>query len=279
MIVTTGGRSARSSSASSWTGSSGSSSAALTISTFWSSAAARAVTASSERVWVSVAISPSSISFLITSALPRLRLSATSRTVAPEAILVGVRLGRLAQRPDRRLLEQRPAAAPAAAPGRPVRRRLRHVLAARRLGVDHDPAALAPARAGRRSAVARLAANRAPGAGLSAAGFPSALLGRRPRGLRLRASSRPSASAFVGLLSAVARRRRPGPSGHPPPRRSKRPPSPRCRPPSAPRAPPCWSGPPAWRSRGRASSRFLGILGSPRIPRPAGSRIPRRPTV
>ena len=42
---------------------------------------------SSERVWVSVAISPSSISFLITSALPRPRLSATSRTVAPEAIL------------------------------------------------------------------------------------------------------------------------------------------------------------------------------------------------
>jgi hypothetical protein len=54
-------------------------------------------------------------------------------------------LGRLAQRPDRRLLEQRTAAAATAAAGRSMRRRLRHVLAAGRLGVDHHPAALAPA--------------------------------------------------------------------------------------------------------------------------------------
>ena len=122
-----------------------SSSAALTSSTFWSSAAARAITASSERVWVSVAISPSSISFLITSALRRpsaLRHLAHRRAGSD---LRRVRLGRLAQRPDRRLLEQRPAAAATAAAGRTLRRRLRHVLAAGRLGVDHDPAALAPA--------------------------------------------------------------------------------------------------------------------------------------
>ena len=62
--------------------------AALTISIFWPSASASARTVSSGSVCVRVAISPSSISFLITSALPRLRLSATSRTVAPEAILV-----------------------------------------------------------------------------------------------------------------------------------------------------------------------------------------------
>ena len=88
MIVTTGGRSLRSSAESSKAGSSASSSAALTISTFCPSASARASTVSSGSVWVSVAISPSSISFLITSALPRPRLSATSRTVAPDAILV-----------------------------------------------------------------------------------------------------------------------------------------------------------------------------------------------
>ena len=89
MIVTTGGLSTRSLAASSCSGSSGSSSAALTISTFWSRAAARAVTVSSVSVCVSVAISPSSISFLITSALPRPSVSATSRTVAPEWTLVG----------------------------------------------------------------------------------------------------------------------------------------------------------------------------------------------
>src|ERR687885_12240 len=44
--------------------------------------------ASSERVWVSVAISPSSISFLITSGAPRPRDSATSLTVAPDWISV-----------------------------------------------------------------------------------------------------------------------------------------------------------------------------------------------
>ncbi len=40
--------------------------------------------ASSERVWVSVAISPSDISFLITSGTGTPRYSATSLTVEPE---------------------------------------------------------------------------------------------------------------------------------------------------------------------------------------------------
>src|SRR5262249_2951624 len=43
---------------------------------------------SSVRVWVSVAISPSFIKALITSAAERPRLSATSLTVAPELILI-----------------------------------------------------------------------------------------------------------------------------------------------------------------------------------------------
>ena len=87
MIVTTGGRSARSASSSSKSGSSGASSAALTISTLWPSSSARCSTVSSESVWVSVAISPIPMSFLITSALPTPSVSATSRTVAPELIL------------------------------------------------------------------------------------------------------------------------------------------------------------------------------------------------
>ena len=68
MIVTTGGRSARSSSASANSGASGSSSAAVTISILRSYSSAIALIDSSVRVWVSVAISPIIISFLITSA-------------------------------------------------------------------------------------------------------------------------------------------------------------------------------------------------------------------
>ena len=88
MIVTTGGRSASSSSESSKAGSSGSSSAALTISILRSYSSAIAAIDSSVRVWVSVAISPIIISFLITSELPRPSSSATSRTVAPAGTLV-----------------------------------------------------------------------------------------------------------------------------------------------------------------------------------------------
>jgi hypothetical protein len=88
MIVTTGGRSTRSSSASENSGSSGSSSAAVTISNLRSYSSAIARTDSSVRVWVSVAISPIVISFLITSAGASPSVSATSRTVAPELTLV-----------------------------------------------------------------------------------------------------------------------------------------------------------------------------------------------
>src|SRR5215203_5390968 len=88
MIVTTGGRSTRSSSASENSGSSGSSSAVLKISILRSYSSAIAFTDSSVRVWVRVAISPIIISFLITSALPSPSSSATSRTVAPDWTLV-----------------------------------------------------------------------------------------------------------------------------------------------------------------------------------------------
>ena len=88
MIVTTGGRSVRSSSASANCGSSGSSSAAVTISSLRSYSSAIARIDSSVSVWVSVAISPIIISFLITSAGASPSSSATSRTVAPELTLV-----------------------------------------------------------------------------------------------------------------------------------------------------------------------------------------------
>ena len=84
MIVTTGGRSIRSSSASSKTGSTSTSSAACTISICLSNSSASTSIASSESVWVSVAISPSVISFLITSGTATPRYSATSLTVEPE---------------------------------------------------------------------------------------------------------------------------------------------------------------------------------------------------
>ena len=88
MIVTTGGRALRSSSASSKTGSAVSSSAALTTSTFLSNSSAITPIASSDSVCVMDAISPSCISFLITSETWTPRCSATSRTVAPEGIRI-----------------------------------------------------------------------------------------------------------------------------------------------------------------------------------------------
>ena len=84
MIVTTGGRSTRSSSVSSKTGSSSTSSAACTISICFSNSSASTWMASSDSVCVSVAISPSVISFLITSGTATPRYSATSLTVEPE---------------------------------------------------------------------------------------------------------------------------------------------------------------------------------------------------
>jgi len=84
MIVTTGGRSTRSSSASSNVGSTSTSSAAWTISIFFSNSSASTWIASSDSVCVSVAISPRVISFLITSGTGTPRYSATSLTVEPE---------------------------------------------------------------------------------------------------------------------------------------------------------------------------------------------------
>src|SRR3954463_2994593 len=85
MIVTTGGRSTRSSSASSNVGSSTTSSAAWVTSTVLLNSSASTPMASSDRVLVSVAISPRVISFLITSGTGTPKYSATSLTVEPEA--------------------------------------------------------------------------------------------------------------------------------------------------------------------------------------------------
>ena len=52
------------------------------------SSAASTPISSSDRVWVSVFISPSCISFLMISAWETLRYSATSLTVEPELILI-----------------------------------------------------------------------------------------------------------------------------------------------------------------------------------------------
>ncbi len=125
MIVTTGGRSTRSSSASANSGSSGSSSAARTISILRSYSSAIARIDSSVSVWVSVAISPIIISFLITSA--------GARPIASPSSLhggAGVDFGRLGLDrglwTHRRLLEaagagddHRDGAAGAVAAGRP----------------------------------------------------------------------------------------------------------------------------------------------------------------
>ena len=64
------------------------SSAAWTISTSLPNSSASTWIASSDSVWVSVAISPSSISFLITSGTATPRYSATSLTVEPELIRI-----------------------------------------------------------------------------------------------------------------------------------------------------------------------------------------------
>ena len=86
MIVMTGGRSTRSSSASSKTGSASTSSAAWTISTCLLNSSARTPTASSDSVCVSVAISPSIMSFLMISGTGTPIDSAMSLTVEPELI-------------------------------------------------------------------------------------------------------------------------------------------------------------------------------------------------
>ena len=84
MIVITGGRGSRSSSSSSNVGSAFASSAAVTISICFSNSSAITWMVSSASVWVSVAISPRPISFLMTSGTATPRYSATSLTVDPE---------------------------------------------------------------------------------------------------------------------------------------------------------------------------------------------------
>ena len=88
MIVTTGGRSTRSSSESSNCGSSTCSSSTWTISTSLPSSVAITPISSSESVCVNVFISPSCISFLMISACETSRYSATSFTVEPELTLI-----------------------------------------------------------------------------------------------------------------------------------------------------------------------------------------------
>ena len=158
---------------------------------------------SSESVWVSVAISPSCISCLITSALPTPKISATSRTVAPEGIL-SAGCASSTTGAERRLLQQRPAAAAAATPRRAPRRRVLRLVAARGLRVDHDPAALLARlrrRRRRRAAPGEPASPRRPAA-------PGRGASPRPRAAR-------AASVFAGLVAArlASRRWRPrGPS-------------------------------------------------------------------
>ncbi len=88
MIVTTGARGWSSSAASSNWGSSSASSAAWTISISLSNSSAITWIASSESVWVSVAISPSVMSFLMISGTATPRYSATSLTVEPELMRI-----------------------------------------------------------------------------------------------------------------------------------------------------------------------------------------------
>ena len=87
MIVTTGGRVIRSSAASSNVGSASESSEAWTISTSLPNSSAMTPMASSDSVWVSVAISPMPMSFLMISGTGTPRYSATSLTVEPELTL------------------------------------------------------------------------------------------------------------------------------------------------------------------------------------------------
>ena len=139
MIVTTGGRSTRSSSASSNSGSSGSSSAARTISILRSYSSAIARIDSSVSVWVSVAISPIIISFLITSAGARPIASPSSRTVAPELTLVASGSTGVCG-PIGGSSRSGPTATATAAARRTLRRRAAHLVAAGGLRIDHDAA-------------------------------------------------------------------------------------------------------------------------------------------
>ncbi len=88
MIVTTGGRSTMSASSSSKTGSTSTSSAAWRISISLPNSSASTWMASSESVCVSVAISPSDISFLMISGTGTPMYSAASLTVAPELMRI-----------------------------------------------------------------------------------------------------------------------------------------------------------------------------------------------
>ena len=153
-----------------------------------------------------------------------------------------LRLRRLTERLDGRLFEQRPPAPPSPAPRGTVRRRLRHVLAARRLRVDHDPPALAPSRS---------AARRSTGPGPPRG---RARLRWLLRGVAVRAVSLRSLGGGLGLRpSAVGSCRLQGTQGIRLLDAGLRRPSPRCPPHSGRRAPPCCSAPAASRSRGRAS--------------------------
>ena len=266
-------RRSRSSSASSNTGSAVSSSAARTTSTFLSSSSASTPIASSDSVWVIDAISPSCISFLITSAtwmpevlgdvthggaggnLDRLRLDDRGRPA---------RLARLGRR-----------CAAAAAAAAPLRRRRVRCLAAGGLGVDHD-AAPAPTSA---SASALTSGTTATLGARLTLGRGTCLLRRRGRPWGAWAAARASEAGPASVPGPASARLRPASvrpprpvagrsryrrpqaarAPHRPRRRSTRLPSPRRRPHAAPRGGPCSRPPSPSLSRRHASSPLRSV--------------------
>ena len=221
MIVTTGGRGSSSSSASSNSGSASASSAAETISISLSNSSARIWIVSSDRVCVTMAISPRPISFLMISGTGTPRYSETSLTVEPELIRIVCALSW--GRPGGGLLEGA-APAPASASPRRAPRGVAAGTAARAartaartapggLGVDDD-AADAAARAGARSPCSEERVGRC--------GWRRP--GRRPAPCRRPGRCGPAAAAGAPAARAAARPCAPAPAaggaGAPPARRA-----------------------------------------------------------
>ena len=231
---------------------------------------------------MSVAISPSSISFLITSAAAQPeRLGDLPHRGA------GVDLRRLRLDDLGRLV----AAAPRAAGAGGVRR----------AAAAGAAAAAAAACCSRREACESMTTRRAAPAARRGDRLGSSALGRVARGRRCFAGCRRPWRALAPSPSRPCRRRPPpsSPSGavglarrqrlerDRPPRRWRRRPWPRSQRRSARRGPPCSSGPAASRSRGHASSPSVSVLlggsrprplrlGSARAPPAATSASPRR---
>ena len=145
------------------------------MSTFLSNDSASTSIASSESVWVSVAISPSSISFLITSGAPSCSDSATSLTVEPERTCTAGSSGVLGLQLRQRLrleirLDPLGPTPPAASATRRLRLlRRRGAVAPGCLGVDHHaPAPASAATVSARTGLATTATRRARAAAAAA---------------------------------------------------------------------------------------------------------------